>query len=112
MLGGYTLGHDARLMPARYVRPYSKSQKNHFRDAEAHAEAAQRPTMKLATTKAADQLDLQSLHRFRERLVTQCTGIIDQVRAFFAGTRYCGPTGATLFADGVAAHPGHPQCPP
>ena len=110
MLGGYALGPDARLMPARYVRPYSKSQKNHFRDVEAIAEAAQRPTMKFVTTKAADQLDLQSLHRVRERLVTQRTGIINQVRAFFAGTRYCGPTGAALFAPGVAAHP--PRCPP
>src|SRR5207247_4619453 len=41
------LGHDARLMPAKYVRPYSKGQKNDFRDAEAIAEAVQRPTMKL-----------------------------------------------------------------
>ena len=40
------LGHDARLMPAKYVRPYSKGQKNDFRDAEAIAEAVQRPTMK------------------------------------------------------------------
>jgi len=39
------LGHDARLMPAKYVRPYSKGQKNDFRDAEAIAEAVQRPTM-------------------------------------------------------------------
>jgi hypothetical protein len=38
------LGHDARLMPAKYVRPYSKGQKNDFRDAEAIAEAVQRPT--------------------------------------------------------------------
>ena len=40
------LGHDARLMPAKYVRPYSKGQKNDYRDAEAMAEAVQRPTMK------------------------------------------------------------------
>jgi transposase len=39
-----TLGHDARLMPAKYLRPYSKGQKNDFRDAEAIAEAVQRPT--------------------------------------------------------------------
>ena len=52
------LGHDARLMPARYVRPYSKGQKNDFRDAEAIAEAVQRPTMKFVATKTADQLDL------------------------------------------------------
>src|SRR6201988_2296396 len=76
------LGHDARLMPAKYVRPYSKGQKNDFRDAEAITEAVQRPTMKFVTTKTADQLDLQALHRVRERLVSQRTGIINQMRAF------------------------------
>jgi transposase len=76
------LGHDARLMPAKYVRPYSKGQKNDFRDAEAIAEAVQRPTMKFVATKTADQLDLQALHRVRERLVSQRTGIMNQIRAF------------------------------
>ena len=76
------LGHDARLMPAKYVRPYSKGQKNDFRDAEAIAEAVQRPTMKFVAIKTADQLDLQALHRVRERLVSQRTGIINQIRAF------------------------------
>jgi transposase len=64
------------------VRPYSKGQKNDFRDAEAIAEAVQRPTMKFAATKTADQLDLQALHRMRERLVSQRTGNINQIRAF------------------------------
>jgi transposase len=76
------LGHDARLMPAKYVRPYSKGQKNDFRDGEAIAEAVQRPTMKFVATKTAEQLDLQALHRVRERLVSQRTGIINQIRAF------------------------------
>ena len=53
-----------------------------FRDAEAIAEAVQRPTMKFVATKTADQLDLQALHRVRERLVSQRTGIINQIRAF------------------------------
>ena len=75
-------GHDARLMPAKYVRPYSKGQKNDFRDAEAIAEAVQRPTMRFVATKTTDQLDLQALHRVRERLVGQRTGIINQIRAF------------------------------
>ena len=70
------------IAPAKYVRPYSKGQKNDFRDAEAIAEAVQRPTMKFVTTKTADQLDLQALHRVRERLVSQRTGIINQNRAF------------------------------
>ena len=77
-----TLGHDARLMPAKYVRPYSKGQKNDFRDAEAIAEAVQRPTMKFVATKTAEQLDLQALHRVRARIVSQRTGIINQIRAF------------------------------
>jgi transposase len=76
------LGHDARLMPAKYVRPYAKGQKNDFNDAEAIVEAVQRPTMKFVATKTADQLDLQALHRVRERLVSQRTGIINQIRAF------------------------------
>ena len=76
------LGHDARLMPAKYVRPYSRGQKNDFRDAEAIAEAVQRPTMKFVATKTVDQLDLQALHRVRERLVGQRTGIVNQIRAF------------------------------
>ncbi len=58
-------------MPAKYVRPYSKGQKNDFRDAAAIAEAVQRPTMKFVATKTADQLDLRALHRVRERLVSQ-----------------------------------------
>src|SRR5438445_8351875 len=77
-----SLGHDARLMPAKYVRPYSKGQKNDFNDAEAIAEAVQRPTMKFVATKAVEQLDLQALHRVRERLVSQRIGIINQIRAF------------------------------
>ena len=76
------LGHDARLMPAKYVRPYSKGQKNNYRDAEAIAEAVQRPTMKFVATKTSEQLDLQAMHRVRERLVGQRTGVINQIRAF------------------------------
>ncbi len=71
-------GHDLRLMPARvratlFQRPEER---------EAIAEAVQRPTMKFVVSKTADQLDLQALHRVRERLVSQRTGIINQIRAF------------------------------
>src|SRR5262245_18471856 len=83
-------GHDARLMPARYVRPYSKGQKNDFRDAEAIAEAVLRPTMKFVAIKTVEQLDLQALHRVRERLVCQRTSVINQIRAFPARMRHCG----------------------
>src|SRR5215207_1506625 len=76
------LGHDARLMPAKYVKPYGKGQKNDFRDAEAIAEAVQRPTMRFVAIKSIEQLDLQALHRIRQRLVSQRTGVINQIRAF------------------------------
>ena len=98
------LGHDARLMPARYVRPYSKGQKNDFRDAEAIAEAVQRPTMKFVVTKTADQLDLQALHRVRERLVSQHTGIINQIRAFLL-ERGMSPSWACLASKPQNVHP-------
>src|SRR5262249_51767876 len=69
-------------MPAKYVRPYSRGQKNDFRDAGATAKRMRRPTMKFVAAKPAEQLDLQALHRVRERLVGQRTGIINQIRAF------------------------------
>jgi transposase len=63
-------------MPEKYVRPYSEWQKNDFLDAEATAGAGQRPTMKFVATKMAEQPDLQALHRVREHLVSQRTGIV------------------------------------
>jgi len=75
------LGHDARLMPAQYVKPYLRGQKNDFRDAEATAEAVQRPRMRFVATKSVEQLDLQALHRVRSRLVRHRTAVINQIRA-------------------------------
>ena len=59
------LGHDARLMPAQYVKPFLKGHKNDYRDAEASVEAVQRPTMRFVAAKTEEQLDLQALHRVR-----------------------------------------------
>jgi transposase len=64
------------------VRPYLKGHKNEFRDAEAIAEAVQRPTMRFVLLKTPEQLDLQALHRVRSRLVTQRTVVINQIRGF------------------------------
>lgn len=75
-------GHTIRLMPPEYVRPYVKSQKNDDRDAEAIAEAATRPTMRFVELKSEEQLDMQSLHRARDRLVGERTALINQLRAF------------------------------
>jgi transposase len=75
-------GHDVRLIPAQFVKPYVKSRKNDYRDAEAIAEAVQRPTMRLAPIKTEDRLDLQALHRVRERLLNQRASLANQLRAF------------------------------
>src|ERR1044071_1038498 len=64
-------GHEVRLMSPEYVRPYVKAQKNDDRDAEAIAEASTRPTMRFVELKSAEQLDVQVLHRARERLVAE-----------------------------------------
>ena len=66
-------GHDVRLMSPEYVRPYVKAQKNDDRDAEGIAEAATRPTMRFVELKSQDQLDIQTLHRSRDRLVGERT---------------------------------------
>ena len=73
-------GHEARLIPAQYVKPYVKTNKNDYIDAEAIAEAVGRPTMRFVPIKSDDQLDLQSLHRVRERWVTRRTAVINQIR--------------------------------
>jgi transposase len=74
-------GHQVRLMSPEYVRPYVKAQKNDDRDAEAIAEAATRPTMRFVPLKEEAQLDVQALHRARERLVGERTALINQMRA-------------------------------
>jgi len=73
-------GHEVRLIPAQYVKPYVKTNKNDFIDAEAIAEAVGRPTMRFVPIKSDDQLDLQSLHRVRERWVSRRTAVINQIR--------------------------------
>lgn len=75
-------GHEPRLMSPLYVRPYVKIHKNDDRDAEAIAEAATRPMMSFVAIKTEEQLDLQALHRARERLVSNRTRLINQGRGF------------------------------
>ncbi|HUS97868.1 MAG TPA: IS110 family transposase [Hyphomicrobiaceae bacterium] len=74
-------GHEIRLMSPEYVRPYVKAQKNDDRDAEAIAEAATRPTMRFVALKSDQQLDMQTLHRARDRLVKERTSLMNQLRA-------------------------------
>ena len=76
------LGHDARIIPAQFVKPYVKSNKNDTNDAEAVAEAVSRPTMRFVQIKRPDQVDMQALHRARDRVVASRTRLISQMRAF------------------------------
>jgi transposase len=76
------LGHEPRIIPAIYVKPFVKGQKNDYNDAEAIAEAALRPNLHFVQEKSQDQLDLQACHRVRSRLVSRRTATINQIRAF------------------------------
>mgnify|MGYP001815479927 CR=1 FL=1 len=76
------LGFEPRIIPAIYVKPFAKGQKNDYNDAEAIAEAVLRPNLKCVPEKTQDQLDLQALHRVRARLVSRRTATINQIRAF------------------------------
>ena len=73
-------GHEVRLIPAQYVKPFVKTNKSDYIDAEAIAEAVARPTMRFVPIKTDDQLDMQSLHRVRERWVMRRTAVINQIR--------------------------------
>jgi transposase len=75
-------GHDVKLIPAQFVKPFVKSNKNDFIDAEAIAEAVDRQNMRFVPIKTDDQLDMQALHRVRDRLMARRTSVINQIRAF------------------------------
>ena len=78
-------GHQVRLMPAQYVKPYVQTyvqtNKSDYLDAEAIAEAVQRPRMRFVPIKTEEQLDLQALHRVRERWVMRRTAVVNQIRS-------------------------------
>jgi len=76
------MGFEPRIIPAIYVEPFNKGQKNDYNEAEAIAEAALKPNLQTVSEKSQDQLDLQALHRVRSRLVSRRTGTINQIRAF------------------------------
>jgi transposase len=75
-------GHDVRLIPAQFIKPYRKSNKNDFLDAEAIAEAVTKENMHFVPIKTQEQLDVQALHRVRDRLVHGRTALINEIRGF------------------------------
>jgi transposase len=78
------------------VKPFVKSNKNDYLDAEAIAEAVQRDNMRFVPIKTDDQLDLQSLHRVRDRLVSRRTAVINQLRAFLSNAASLSAKGARI----------------
>ena len=91
-------GHEARIVPAQFVKPYVKTNKNDFNDAGAIAEAASRGTMRFVPLKTNEQLELQASHRIRRRLVHERTAVVNQLRALLLEYGLVTPRGRETFA--------------
>ncbi len=90
------LGHEVRIMPANYVKPYVKRNKNDAADAQAICEAVTRPTMRFVAVKTAEQQSLMMLHRTRALLIRQRTMLVNAIRAHLAEFGIVAPVGRGL----------------
>lgn len=95
------LGYSVRLIHPRFVMPFVKGSKNDAVDAEAIHEAALRPTMRFVPVKTTEQQDLQMLHRTRDRLITQRTGLINHIRGLLGEYGVVIPVGAVRFRKDI-----------
>ena len=91
------LGYTVRLIHPRFVKPFVKGSKNDAVDAEAIFDADSRPNMRFVPLKSAEQQDLQSLHRMRDRLIVQRTALINHTRGLLAEYGLIIPAGAARF---------------
>ncbi|MGH7122615.1 MAG: IS110 family transposase [Acetobacteraceae bacterium] len=91
-------GHEVRIIPAQFVKPFVKSNKSDYDDAEAIAEASTRDTTRCVPLKNAEQLDLQATHRVRQRFVIERTAAVNQMRALLLENGLAVPIGRALFA--------------
>jgi len=96
------LGHQVRLMPASYVKPYVKRGKTDAADAEAICEAVTRPSMRFVPVKTAEQQAVLVLHRTRDLLVRQRTGLVNALRGHMAEFGLIAPQGISGVADLMA----------
>ena len=96
------LGHDVRMMPARYVKPYVQRGKNDALDAAAICEAVSRPTMRFAAIKTAEQQSALSLHRARELLVKQETMLVNLIRGCLGEFGVVAPFGVRRVGELIA----------
>lgn len=95
-------GHEVRLIPAAYVKPYVKRGKTDAADAEAICEAVTRPTMRFVPVKTAEQQAVLVLHRTRELLVRQRTALVNALRGHLAEFGIVAPQGMGRVADLLA----------
>ena len=93
------LGHEVRLIPAAYVKPYVKRGKTDAADAEAICEAVTRPTMRFVPVKTAEQQAVLVLHRTRDLLVRQRTALVNALRGHLAEFGIVAPQGMSRVAD-------------
>lgn len=96
-------GREVRLINPRFVKPFVRGSKNDAVDAEAIFDAASRPTMRFVPVKTEAQQDLQSIHRVRDRLIAQRTGLINHLRGLLGEYGLVYPKGAALLAGRVRA---------
>jgi transposase len=76
----HALGHEVRLIPPQYVKPYLRGNKNDYNDARAIAEAATRPSMPVVSVKTIDEADMQALHRMRSQCIRDRTALCNSTR--------------------------------
>jgi len=86
-------GYRVRLIAAQFVKPYVKSNKNDWVDAEAICEAMSRPGMRFVSTKSIEQQDIQAMHRIREELLKQRTAKANQIRGLAGEYGLIAPVG-------------------
>ena len=96
-------GHEVRILPAQFVKAYVQANKNDFHDAAAIAEAGSRARMRCVPLKTTEQLELQALHRMRQRAVRERTAVVNQMRALLLEHGIVVPLGRSLFARRLPA---------
>lgn len=94
-------GHQVKMIPPQYVKPYVRGNKNDYNDALAIAEAVVRPEMRFVSEKTAEQQDIQALHRLRERRLGERTALCNQVRGLLAEYGLILPTGVNVLRRGL-----------
>lgn len=94
-------GHTVKLIPAQHVTPFTRGNKNDANDAVAIVEASGRPNLRFVEVKTTSQQDIQSLHRMRDRLVSNRTGVMNQTRGLLAEYGVVFATGKKHFLLGV-----------